>query len=269
MLVLTVLRLALVWSAASGDVMAEPFEYHDGPTRCVGYVAYDRATDTRRPGVLIAPEWWGITDHTRTVARRLAQAGYVALVADVYGDGQTTEDPKRAGELASPFYADRALMRRRATAALNALRGHARVDAARVAAIGYCFGGSVVLELARAGSDVRAAVSFHGGLRTPEPAQPGRVRAHVLVITGAADPMVPADEREGFIAEMERAGARYELLVLGGAQHSFTNPAADTYNIPGVRYDRAADERSWEAMTTLFTRVLGDASVFLQRQPDR
>jgi dienelactone hydrolase len=211
----------------------------------------------RRPGVLVCHEWWGNNDYSRGRAEQLAGLGYVAFALDMYGKGVTTEDAKKAGELAGALYSDPELMRRRASAGLKVLAGNARVDAHRIAAIGYCMGGSVALELARSGADLAAVVSFHGGLDTKQPAGAGTIKAKVLVCNGADDAMVPAEKQAAFQKEMKDAGVDFVFINYAGARHAFTNPHADAHKIPGIAYNEKADKRSWQHMLDLFREVFG------------
>ncbi len=249
------LALAFVASPVMGEIQMKPVEYRDGATVCHGWVAYDDSVTGKRPGVLVLPEWWGVTDYPKSRAQDLAKLGYVAFVADIYGEGKTTSDPKEAGELAGRFYKDRKMMRQRALAALEQLKKQSQVDATRVAAIGYCFGGTIALELARAGTPLKGIVSFHGGLETPTATPAGQIKARILVCAGGADEFVPDKQVEAFKQEMRHAKANWELIVYGGAHHAFTNPNADKFGIPNIKYDQQADHRSWAAMQTFFDEL--------------
>lgn len=193
---------------AGAAVKGEEVAYRDGETVLSGYLAYEKEGPASRPGILVVHEWWGLNDYVRRRVEQLAGLGYVAFAADIYGKGRVTADAKQAAEWAAPFRKDRALMRSRARAALAVLAGLPRVDAKRIAAVGYCFGGTVALELARAGEDLAGVVSFHGGLDTPSPAARGAVRARVLVLSGGDDPFVPAAQRAAFEHEMREGGGR-------------------------------------------------------------
>ncbi|MBL8764719.1 MAG: dienelactone hydrolase family protein [Phycisphaerae bacterium] len=244
-------------AATRAEVRTKTIAYtHDGVT-LEGVLAWDDGVKGKRPGVLVVHEWWGHNGYARERAGKLAALGYVAFALDMYGKGKTAATPEEAQRLATPFYQDRALMRARAAAGLEVLRTQENVDASRLAAIGYCFGGTVCLELARSGADLRAVVSFHGGLSNPTPADAGKIRAKVLVCNGADDPMVPAEERRGFKEEMSKAGVDYQFIDYGGAVHAFTNPGADAFKIPGVAYNEKADRRSWGAMRAFFDETLG------------
>lgn len=260
LLVCLVLLAALMLAAAParGEIVTRTVEYtHDG-VRLVGYLAYDDAVEGKRPGVLVVHEWWGLNDYVKRRTRELAEAGYVAFAADIFGDGKAVTTPAEAQQLAGPFYAgDPSLLRDRAGAALDVLRRQEHTDPERLAAVGYCFGGTAVLELARSGADIDLAVCFHGGLDTRAPAEQGAIKARILVLNGAADPMIPYEQRQAFMKEMHDAGADWTLVEYGGAMHAFTNPDADKAGLPGVAYNRKADERSRAEMLRALEETFG------------
>lgn len=250
--------LAALLSSVSGalaEVKTETVDYKLGSQTLKGFIAYDDAVTTKRPGVLVVPEWWGLDDYAKGRAKQLAELGYVAFAADYYGDGRTVTLPNDAAALATPVRSDPAKFRALGEAALKALKARPEVDPQKVAAIGYCFGGSAVLELARDGADVSGVVSFHGSLATTAPAKSGDVKAKVLVCHGVDDPMVKPDEVAAFTTEMKNANVDYSIAAYGGAQHSFSNPNADSHKIPGIKYDEKADKRSWEAMKAFFAEL--------------
>ncbi|MDQ2696052.1 MAG: dienelactone hydrolase family protein [Pseudomonadota bacterium] len=246
---------ALAWAgSAMAEIKTETVEYsHDG-ARLVGYLAYPADVRNPRPGVLVVPEWWGLNDYARQRAEQLAQLGYVALAADIYGDGKVAADPKEAGALAGRFRGDRALLRTRTQAGLEALKAQSGVDPSRLAAIGYCFGGTAVLELARGGAAIAGVVSFHGGLDTPSP-DASAIKTPVLALHGADDPHVPPEQVLGFMEEMRKAGADWQLVAYGNAVHGFTNPNNGEDNSRGVAYNAAADRRSWQDMQQFFDAI--------------
>ncbi len=250
-----ILMAALMATGAQAAVRTEKVTYRQGDTELVGFLAYDDAAAGRRPGVLVAPEWWGLNDYAKRRAEQLARLGYVAFALDMYGKGKTTTDPKEAGLLAGRFRSDRQLMRARAAAGLEVLKGRPLVDPARLAAIGYCFGGTVVLELARSGADLKGVVSFHGGLATPNPADAKNIKGKVLVLHGADDTFESPAEIAAFQEEMRQGHVDWQMVFYGGAVHSFTNPDAGKAGIKGVAYNEAADRRSWQAMQDFFAEI--------------
>jgi dienelactone hydrolase len=225
---------------------------HEG-VRLVGRLAVDEERAGTRPAVLIAHDAAGLGDHPKETARRLAELGYVAFALDYYGDGRTLP-PDQIGDRFGTLLADTDRIRALARAGLDTLLASQYADPARVAAIGYCFGGTLSLELARSGAPLVAVVGFHSGLGTQRPGDASAITAKVLVCIGADDPIVPPEQRADFEAEMRAAGVDWQLHLYGGAVHSFTNPGADGTN-PAIRYDAAADARSWQAMVNLFAEV--------------
>ena len=229
---------------------------HEG-VELEGYIAYDANRKGKRPGILVIHEWWGLTDHPKERARRLAELGYVAFCVDMYGKGKVTDDPKQAGAWAGAFYNDRAgFGRARLKAGYDVLAARERVDATRIGAMGFCYGGSVALEAAWANMGVKGVVSFHGALTTPSEADAKNVKAAILVCTGADDAMVPPDQVQAFEDTLDKAGAVYKVLSYPGAVHAFTNKGADAHGMPNVKYNQAADEQSWEAMTAFWKQHL-------------
>lgn len=240
---------------AGASIRTETVVYRHGDAVLEGYLAWDDAVAGKRPGVLVVHEWWGVNPYIRERTERLAALGYVAFAPDLYGKGVRPKNAEEAGAQAGIYRGNRKLMRDRARAGLAILAGNALVDASRMAAVGYCFGGTTVLELARDGADLAGVVSFHGGLDTPDPAPPGGVKAKVLVLAGGDDPFVPPSQVAAFEDEMRKAGADWQLVAYGGAVHSFTNPASGRDRSKGVAYDAAADRRSWEAMKDFFGEI--------------
>ena len=230
-------------------------EYHADGVRLVGCLAVDETKSGRRPGVIVAHEGGGLTDHAKDSARRLAEHGYVAFALDYYGDGKPLTDISQAMPKIGAWIADPTGIRARAHVALEVLLAQPETDPARLAGIGYCFGGTTVLEMARAGEPLKAVVGFHSGLATSRPAAPGGINGKILAQIGAADPLVPPEQRAAFEKEMTEAKADWRMILYGGVAHSFTNPAADALGRPDLRYDKSADERSWRAMLDLFDEV--------------
>ena len=237
----------------------QSIEYEDGNVTLRGLVAFDDATSHQRPGVLVMPEAFGLGAHATQRAERLASLGYVALAGDPYGNGLEVTDLQEAIKRASALREDPATFRQRARVALDTLASLPQVDASRLAAIGYCLGGTFALELARDGAPLRGVVSFHGGLETPRPAVAGQVKAKILVCTGADDPFVPVAQVNALAEEMTKAQADWQIISYGGTVHSFTNPDADRVGVPGLAYNTLADERSWKAMAAFFEEIFGRA----------
>jgi dienelactone hydrolase len=235
----------------------EDIEYHADGARLVGSLAVDESLPGKRPGVLVAPEGGGLVDLTKSIARRLAEAGYVAFAMDYYGDGKPLTDRDEVMPRITAFMAEPSGIRARAAAALAVLAAQPQTDTSRLAAIGYCFGGTTVLELARSGAELRAVVGFHSGLATSRPQDARNVRAKVLTCIGAADPIIPSEQRLAFEKEMTDGGVDWRMNVYGGAGHSFTNPGAGALGRPGFGYHEATDRRSWTAMLDLFAEVFG------------
>ncbi len=250
-----ILALAAAAFPAAAAVKTEAVEYLDGEQLCEGFLAYDDAAKGKRPGVVVVHEWMGLGDYAKERARQLAGLGYVAFAADIYGKGIRAKDAQEAGKLAGKHKGDLPLLRSRARAAFDTLAKNPRVDASKVFAIGYCFGGTTVLELARSGAPVAGVVSFHGGLGTKDPADAKNVKGRVLVLHGAADPYVPAAEVAAFQKEMDDAKVDWQMVFYSGAVHSFTNPGAGNDPSKGASYDARADRRSWEAMKTFLAET--------------
>ncbi len=245
----------LLASSAYAALRTETVAYKDGEAELEGFLAYDDAREGKLPGVLVFHEWKGLNEYAKKRATMLAELGYVAFAADMYGKGVRAETHEEAAKLSSLYKEDRSLMRNRAKAALDFLASQERVNPDRIAAIGYCFGGTTVHEMARAGFNLKGAVSFHGALDTPVPAKPGDIKTKVLVFHGANDeftnPNVPA-----FMEEMRKSGADWQFVSFGGAVHSFTVPEAGSDPSKGMAYNEAADRRSWQMMKAFFLEVL-------------
>jgi dienelactone hydrolase len=238
---------------------AEHIAYTDGEVTLRGFVAFEEQTSSKRPGILVMPEAFGLGVHAKQRAERLAALGYIALAGDPYGNGRETQDLQEAIQWATNLRADPAQFRQRARVALETLAALPQVDADRLAAIGYCMGGTFALELARAGAPLKGVVSFHGGLETHRPAVAGHVHAKILVCHGADDPFVPPAHVQAFAAEMTKAGVDWQLISYGGTVHSFTNPTAASMGTPGLAYNKHADERSWKALHMFFDEIFGAA----------
>jgi dienelactone hydrolase len=254
-LVLGVLGMAALISARA-EIVTKSVEYNEGDTTLEGFVAYDNSVKNSRPGVLIVHQWKGLGDYEKMRAEMLAKMGYVAFACDIYGKGVRPASMQEAGAQAGKYKSDRALLRKRVKAGLEALLKQQGVDSKRVAAIGYCFGGTTALELARSGADINGVVSFHGGLGTPTPEDAKNIKCKVLACHGADDPNVPPAEVAGFEKEMRDAKVDWQLIAYGNAVHSFTDKSAGNDNSKGAAYNEKADRRSWEAMKDLFAEIL-------------
>ncbi len=255
-LVLTLLLSFLTAAPADAAIVCEPVPYeHDG-VALQGIIAYDDALPGRRPGVVVVHEWWGLADHPKQRARALAELGYVAFAIDMYGKGKLTRDPKEAAAWSSPFKDDVALARARARAGYQTLQGHERVDPERMAAVGFCFGGTIALQMAYDGLDLDAVVSFHG--HPVSPREGDTIKASILVCHGAADAYVPQDMIDAFQGAMREREADWVWIAYGGAVHGFTNRDADRHGMKGVAYDAVADARSWDHMRLFLRQALGE-----------
>lgn len=256
---LRLLFLALACAGAiptRAAVRSTAVAYEQGGVALEGWLSVDEASPGKKPGVLVVHDWMGLgTRFARDRAEDLARLGYVAFAADIYGKGIRPANPKEAGEQAMKYKSDRTLLRARARAGLDVLAGQELVDPRRLAAIGYCFGGMAVLELARSGAPVAGVVSFHGSLDTPQPADARNIKGKVLVLHGADDPHVPAKDVAAFQDEMRAAGADWQFISYGGAVHAFSNPDAGSDNSKGAAYHEKASRRSWEAMKAFFGEI--------------
>jgi dienelactone hydrolase len=245
--------------AAQAAIKGEAIDYKAGDTVLKGYLAYDDAIKGKRPGVLVVHEWWGHDEYARMRARMLAELGYTALALDMYGDGKQAHHPSDAGKFSGEVRKNMAIATKRFDAALAILKKHPSVDPNNIGAIGYCFGGAIVLEMVRQGKDLKGVVSFHGNLTTEQPAQAGKVKAKILVLTGADDPFIPAAQIEAFKKEMDAAKADYRIVSYPGARHSFTSKEADNnskkFNLPALAYNAEADQKSWAEMQGFFKKI--------------
>ncbi len=251
----------LAISGAQAALVTKETTYEADGQKYVAYIAYDDAIEGKRPGVLVVHEWWGHTPYVRKRAEMLAEMGYVSMALDMYGDGKTADHPKDAGGFAQAAMANFPKARERFEAARTLLASQPQTDARHIAAIGYCFGGGVVLNMARAGSDLDAVASFHGSLAAAQPAEAGKVKAKVFVANGAADVMIPAQDVQNFLQEMREAGVELTYIEYPGVKHSFTNPDADRFakefNMP-LAYDAHADAHSWAMMKTFLEQAFKD-----------
>ena len=236
------------------EMVGKTLNYSTDTVQMQGYIAYQEGAGKKMPGVLVVHEWWGHNDYSRKRADMLAELGYVALAVDMYGNGKTAQHPQDAMKFSSAVMQNFDAAKARFESALEQLKSHPAVDSSQIAAIGYCFGGSVVLSMANAGYDLDAVAAFHAGLQLPVWPEEGAVKGKVVVMNGSADPMVTADHVANFKKEMDEAGAQYEYIAYEGAKHAYTSKAADSlgakFDIP-LAYNAEADEQSWERMKEL------------------
>ncbi|MEM7401355.1 MAG: dienelactone hydrolase family protein [Pseudomonadota bacterium] len=245
--------------ASAVELVTQEIEYQSDDALLTGYLAYDSSLEGKRPGVLVVHEWWGHNSYARRRAEMLAEQGYVAFAVDMYGDGKLAEHPDDAGKFMQQVTSNMPLAEKRLAAALGILNQQNVTDSSKTAAIGYCFGGAMVLHLARIGSDIDGVVSFHGSLGTKTPAEKNTVKAKVLVLHGEDDAFIPAEQVDAFKAEMKNAEVQYEFISYPNVKHSFTNPEADEFNekfnLSAVKYDQHADEDSWNRMLKFFNQI--------------
>ena len=258
---LVFLSLAVPTQSSFGEVTGEEVSYTAGDTTLKGYLAFDAAAEGKRPGVLVVHEWWGHNDYARKRAEMLAELGYVALAVDMYGDGKTADHPKDAGAFAGAVMKNIETGEERFEAALEFLKAQEQCDPKQIAAIGYCFGGSIALHMARIGMDLDAVASFHGNLSPKAEAEEGKVKARVLVCHGADDSFIPQEQIDDFHREMNDAGVDYQFESYPGAVHGFTNPGAtelgEKFGI-NLAYDQQADRKSWNALKKLLEDVFSE-----------
>jgi len=254
---LAIMFTLVLAGATQAAVKTQVLEYKQGDTTLEGFLAYDDAIQGKRPGVLVVHQWKGLGDYEKKRAEMLAQLGYVAFAVDIYGKGVRPKDTQSAGAEAGKYKKDRALLRTRVNAGLAELKKRQFTDTSRLAAIGYCFGGTTVIELARSGADIAGVVSFHGALDSPTPEDGKKIKCKVLALHGADDPFVPAADVAAFEDEMRQAKVDWQLVKYGGAVHSFTDWNAKDMNLPGAVYNEKADRRSWQAMQQFFAEIFG------------
>ncbi len=241
------------------NIVAQEIEYHTNGAKLKGYLVYDKNLKTKRPGILVVHEWWGHNDYARRRAKMLAELGYIAFAVDMYGNGKLAAHPDDAAKFMQEVTNNMPLAEKRLNAALQVLNQQEFTDTDKTAAIGYCFGGAMVLHLARVGTNIDGVVSFHGSLGTQSPAKKGSVKARVLVLHGADDPFIPAEQVDAFIEEMQNADVDYEFVAYPNVKHSFTNPQADEYSkkfdLAALQYNQHADEDSWNKMQAFLKEI--------------
>lgn len=247
-------------TGANAEIKEVPVTYSDGTTTMKGFVVYDDASTAKRPGIIMVHEWWGITPHIHNEAKKYAAQGYTAFIADMYGDAKTADNPKDAGALSGGVMKDPKAMESRFNAAKAEVAKQATVNPDRIGAVGYCFGGAVVINMARTGADLKAVAGFHAslGLNTPAPA-PGTIKAKILILNGAADPFVKREQYDTLKKELDAAKANYQVIEYPGAVHAFTNPEAtalgEKFKLP-LKYDANADQASKAEAAKLFAATL-------------
>jgi len=245
----------LTAGTVQANLITQPVAYTDNGVQLEGYLAYDDAVAGKRPGILVVHEWWGLNDYVRGRAEQLARMGYVAFALDMYGKGRATAHPDQAGAWMKEVNSNMDLWLGRALAGLNILKQQPKVDTARLAAIGYCFGGATVQVLAYGGADLKGVVSFHGSLIPPTAAQAGQTRAKMLICHGAQDPMNKTDALANYVQALNATSIDWQLIVYGNTRHGFTNPDADKFGMAALAYNPDSDRRSWQAMNYFFDEI--------------
>ncbi|MCS6864388.1 MAG: dienelactone hydrolase family protein [Gemmataceae bacterium] len=255
--VLAMLAVVSAAGMAPAAVVTKTVDYEFDGVKLKGFLAYDDSLKGKRPGVLVIHEWWGLDDYAKNRAKQLAELGYVALAADMYGDGQTTEHPDDARKMATTVRQNIAIWRGRAAAALQQLQSQPNVDPDKLAAIGYCFGGSTCIQLAATGANLKAIVTFHAALPKLTEAEAKAIKGRLLILHGADDFFIKPEDITSFRATLDAAKTPYEFVAYKDTVHSFTVPHADKHKIKGMAYNKTADEDSWKRMRQLFQETLG------------
>lgn len=254
-LILPTLLLLASSTAAQAEVKSKAIPYKHGDLQLEGYLAWDDSIQGKRPGVLVVHEWWGLNDYARERANKLAKMGYVAFALDMYGKGKLAAHPNEAREMATQVRSNVKDWQQRAVAGLDILKKQEQCDTSRIAAIGYCFGGSTVLQLAYTGADVKGVVTFHGALVPLDEAQAKGLKSKILVCHGADDAFISEESIDKFRHSLNQAKADWTMIYYAGAKHSFTDPGADAHNVDGLKYQAAADARSWQHMQDFFREI--------------
>lgn len=236
-------------------VQVQPVAYKHGEAMLEGVLAWDDSIKAKRPGILVVHEWWGLNAYVRKRAEQLAELGYVAFAADMYGKGKVTDHGDQASQWAKQVTTNLELWQGRAMEGVKVLQAHPQVDPTKLGAIGYCFGGATVMQMVYGGAPLTGVVSFHGSLPLPSPSQPIKTMAKIFIAHGEADPFLTADHIAKFKTALDQAGLDWQMAVYGGAKHSFTNPSADQYGVEGVQYNEKADRRSWNHMQSFFKEI--------------
>lgn len=241
--------------AVNADIKSEVVDYRDGEVALQGRIYNDASVTGRKPGIIVVHEWWGLNDHAKQRAQQLAELGYVAFAVDMYGKDKVTQHPDQAQAWMSEITSNVDAWQRRALIALDLLREHPAVASDKLAAIGYCFGGATVMQMAYAGADLAGVASFHGSLPPAAPEQARRIKAAVYVAHGDADAFVPQERVAAFKSALADAQVDLQFTAFPGVKHSFTNPAAASYGIENVQYDAEADATSWRELQDFFARI--------------
>ena len=258
-LLLSVLWILTIPTVAKATVQTQNILYKHGELQLEGHLAWDDSLKGKRPGVLVVHEWWGLNDYARKRAKQLASLGYVAFALDMYGKGKVTAHADQAGKWMKEIQSNTKTWRTRALAGLKILQANGNVDPGRIAAIGYCFGGATVVQLAYGGAPVDGVVSFHGSLPLPEGNQASGIKTKILLAHGNADPFLTEDHIQEFRKALDKAKVDWQMIVYAGARHSFTNPGADQFGIDALQYNKQADERSWKHMQVFFHELFGQS----------
>lgn len=245
----------LLSTAIQAKVITEAVTYTEAGEEYTGYVSYDNAIKGKRPGVMVVHEWWGLDDYAKRRTEMLAGLGYVAFAVDMYGTGKVTDSADQAKEWMTEVTTDVEWWRERAMAGIRYLKNHKLVDANKIAAIGYCFGGGTVIQLAYSGLDINGIVSFHGSLPIADESAFGNIKTRMLIAHGNADPFIPREIVTKFQDTLDKAGADWNMITYGNVLHSFTNPKSDTRGMAALKYDKQADEHSWQAMQHFFEQI--------------
>jgi dienelactone hydrolase len=257
MILYFILIFLVFQTAVQAKVVTKTVPYRHNGVTLEGYLAYDDAAKGKRPGVLIVHEWWGLNDYARRRAEQLAAMGYQAFALDMYGKGKVTQHPNQAGEWMKQINQNIDTWRNRALAGLEVLIKAPNTDKKRIAAIGYCFGGATVQQLAYGGADLKGVASFHGSLIPPTNIRASDVNAKIMINHGSADPFIKPAQVQNYLTAMEQSGLDWQVIIYSGAKHSFTNPAADKVGMPALSYNKAADHRSWRHMKMFFDEIFG------------
>jgi len=254
-LLMLTLGSLLLSATVQAKVITEAITYTEAGEEYTGYVSYDDGIKGKRPGVMVVHEWWGLDDYAKRRTEMLARLGYVAFAVDMYGTGKVTDSADQAKEWMTEATTDVEWWRERAMAGIRYLKNHKLVDANKLAAIGYCFGGGTVIQLAYSGLDINGIVSFHGSLPVADESAFGKIKTRMLIAHGNADPFIPREIVTKFQDTLDKAGADWNMITYGNVLHSFTNPKSDTRGMAALKYDKQADEHSWQAMQHFFEQI--------------